>query len=741
LDSHIFANPPLRFRTIQHTRYLVPRDTVISDTIQPPTQLVELSELKAAGFGGLLTSVNWDDYLDSKTHWETLREGLERAKQLGLRVWIWDERGRPSGKAAGKVVQRYPEGQSRGLIHVALPVEGPRSCSVPLPEGPVVYARAIPWEGDHLDTAGEIRLEKSVEEGEVRADLPAGRWLVVALIERFFHAGTFGAELGQSGPEPYINIMDRRAAETFLEVNYEAYRAHVGDFFGDVIEGFQTEEVMLTTTAFPVGSDFPAFAAIPWLPEMPLIFSQRYGYDLLTMLPALFHEVGPRTARFRCDFYRLVAKLCGQAYFQTLADWCAVHGLESKAHPLGEESLVAHVAFEGSIFSYLEACHVPGVDVISATLETFKSRDQCLPAPKIVSSVAHVRGKRQVMCDFIDGYQRNAGITVDLNEMRGCIGWIYVQGVNRLVSLCNWHDRTGPEWQHLNDYAARLSAALSGGSHVADLAVLYPITTTWAHYTPSTGYMMLPPVGSLKRPKIWSETYAAYASLWEEGFRELVWGLLEHQRDFDIVDDGTVAASVVLESRLQVQDEDYRALILPPMDVIDRNSLEKAQRFAQAGGLVLGFYPLPDKSAQRGLDDKLRDTAEALFGSLVPLSGEYVVRQSGKGQSVLVADMQGLLKALKDLLPADITIEPQTHAVFGLHRRRDGQDIYFLTNNGPEPLDLIATLRATGRAEIWDPLTGTISEPENVERVDSMTRIPLVLDAYSGTLVVLTQDR
>ena len=127
----------------------------------------------------------------------------------------------------------------------------------------------------------------------------------------------------------------------------------------------------------------------------------------------------------------------------------------------------------------------------------------------------------------------------------------------------------------------------------------------------------------------------------------------------------------------------------------------------------------------------------SLFGEQVPLAGEYLVRNAGEGKSIVVADIEGLMRALEELIEPDIFVEPETRNVFGLHRRKGNRDIYFLVNNISEPVNLTVTLRAKGRPEIWDPSSGTISRLSEFETIDGRTRLQLSLDSYSGILIVI----
>lgn len=751
-----FRDPPPEHRPLLTTACILPPGAAVAPTTLQALPIDCLGTVQALGFGGVVTGLNRQNFLDSPEHWHTLRAGLAELRRLGMRAWIWDERGRPSGKAAGKVVARYPQGQARGLLYAGFSAEGSRRCTWTLPAGQVVAAWALPWQGDHPTLDGALPLDAAIRDGAVTVDLPPGRWLVASFVERALHTGTFAHDYA-SGDEPYINILDRRAVEIFRDVAYEAFRANLADYFGSVIQGFQTDEPMLITTAFPVRtrppwhpadqagesgqagpeeSVFPPYPAIPWLADLPERFARRYGYDLLPCLPALCHDIGPQTARICCDFYRLIGELCGRAYSQTLGDWCRAQGLKLKIHPLGEESLVVHTALEGSIYPFWAPADAPAADLLSASIETFKARDQCLPAPKMASSVAHAHGRTEVICDFADYYQYNAGLRVSPEQLRGCVGWVYVQGVTSLANLCDWRARPAEEWRRLNAYAARLGYCLSSGTHIADLAVLYPITTVWAHYVPSARYLMLPPIGSLERPKIWSEIYAPEAMAWEVPFREAVWTLLEHQRDLDIVDDQALSEARCQGGRLLIAGEAYRALILPPMDVIDQETLRAAADFARSGGLVIAFHPLPSMSAQHGEDRDLRQAVQALFGARIPFAGQFTVQPAGEGRVAVVADLGGLLKALAELIPPDIQVEPATPAVLGLHRQVQGRHVYFLTNNGPQPVELTVTLRTVGRPQVWDPWDGSVVPGVEHQAAPQGTRLRLALDGYAGKLVL-----
>ena len=67
------------------------------------------------GLGGIVCNVAFGAYLRSEDNWRVLEQVLASCKQVGLRVWIYDEDGYPSGGAGGIVLDGHPELESLAL--------------------------------------------------------------------------------------------------------------------------------------------------------------------------------------------------------------------------------------------------------------------------------------------------------------------------------------------------------------------------------------------------------------------------------------------------------------------------------------------------------------------------------------------------------------------------------------------------------------------------------------------------
>lgn len=73
--------------------------------LPPPKE--RLLRLKRLGYGGVAVSPSYADYLSEQSMQDTL-ELIRYAGELGLRVWIYDEKFYPSGSAGDTVLQRHP---------------------------------------------------------------------------------------------------------------------------------------------------------------------------------------------------------------------------------------------------------------------------------------------------------------------------------------------------------------------------------------------------------------------------------------------------------------------------------------------------------------------------------------------------------------------------------------------------------------------------------------------------------
>ena len=102
-----FANPPAEARILQ---------IIHNWPDSAPAQDELIRRLQRQGFGGVVCNVSFDEYLESKAKWEAFTRAVREARQAGMALWLYDERGYPSGNAGGLVLRDHPEWEARGWL-------------------------------------------------------------------------------------------------------------------------------------------------------------------------------------------------------------------------------------------------------------------------------------------------------------------------------------------------------------------------------------------------------------------------------------------------------------------------------------------------------------------------------------------------------------------------------------------------------------------------------------------------
>ncbi|HZG66545.1 MAG TPA: hypothetical protein VEZ12_07360, partial [Herpetosiphonaceae bacterium] len=367
--------------------------------------------------------------------------------------------------------------------------------------------------------------------------------------------------------------------------------------------------------------------------------------------------------------------------------------------------------------------------------------------------------------------------------------WEYVLGVNLLNPHGFHYTLEGPRkrdwppsmfyqypWWHFygafSNYMSRLSHMLTGGRHVAKVAMLWPINTMFATYMPQHGAGT--PVSPL-------QTSAAQNGRIEGDFNVLTDLLLRLHYDFDYLDEDILAGAELLTGgerpQIGVRDERFELLILPPMVQLKLSTLERLEQFVAAGGRVLGMIFLPDRAfGPDGLVD-IRDRIQALFGvdpaqtqrgyrdvldlrstttehpsgGTVSFLASYALQrqlplriqkelgavgrpehaaflvepgqdanryfytaQNGEREEItaeVLAERAEVAAALEQVLGSLIApdVVIDNPEIFYLHRVKDGTDLYFLINPTFTPQSATVTIAGRVQPLLWDPSTGAES--------------------------------
>lgn len=668
---------------------------------------------------------------------------IETAQAQGLQIWIYDEYNWPSGTCGQTLMKDHPEMTNvyLELVEGDLPgqfftfMEGTDSRYNDLEQSEPVYACAIKTDDLKNGRYEIVDLMPSLSFDKVITwEAPKGPWKLFYFIER---KSTW-----------YSDVLNPETTKKFLEYTHERYKAFLDGDFAKQVKGFFTDEPAMHY--FETGRDN---FIIPWTHGIFRIFRERNGYDLKRNLPKLFFDCGGDTEQVRYDFWSTLTDRYEHSYFGQIEDWCAENGVISTGHLLYEESLRMHARVDGNLFKHLRHFQMTGVDHLYPRIGTRDMENEHV-ALKIASSAAHQNGSARLVCESMGGSYWDC----TMERMKWIGDWEYVLGVNQFIphgfhyTIEGERKRDWPPsmfcqftwWEQyglFNDYMTRLGYTLSGGDHVAKVAVLYPMNSIWANYMPN------------RRTKI-SECI-------EREFAYMADRMLRLHIDYDYIDEDVLNDSAeIKDGAIRIRGERYEMLLLPPCTHIKAKTLDTLEAFVRAGGRLGGSALLP----YRCIEGEAKDFAariERLFGrdpealrkafleredpsqtlTVRDAYGGRVVFVSGEGFKANPDPREGL--ALLDrMLRACVTpeIEIDSEEVFYLHRVKDGRDLFFLIN----PVDFAAdvTVHFTGAhtPALWNLETGEIRNAPVYRIENGDTYLNMHFEPFGSALIAFAPE-
>lgn len=658
---------------------------------------------------------------------------IEKANEIGLQVWVYDEYNWPSGTAGKEVMKKHPELTNvyLELVEGDLPgqfftfMEGTDSRYNDLEESEPVYACAMKLEDMAVGKFEYIDLMPSLSFDKVITwEAPKGPWKLFYFIERKANW--------------YADVLNPETTKKFIEYTHERYKASIGEGFSKDIKGFYTDEPAMHY--FEVGRDN---FIIPWSKKMFKIFKEHNGYDLKKHLPKLFYDLKGDTEQVRYDFWSCLTKQYEKTYFKEIGDWCEKNDVIFTGHLLYEESLRMHARTGGNLFHHLRHLDMTGVDHLYPRIGTKEMPNEHV-ALKIASSAAHQNGSTRLLCESMGG----AYWDCTMERMKWIADWEYVLGVNIFnphgyhYSIEGERKRDWPpsqfyhhtwweQYKLFNSYMTRLGYTLSGGRHVAKVAILYPMNSIWATYTP--------------------QAHNKIGDTIENDFNYMTDRLLRLHIDFDYIDEDILRDCKIIDGKLCIKDEEYEMLMLPPCTHIKSTTLDIMEEFVKAGGRLGGDALLPYCCIEGECND-LEDRITKLFGKNPSKLLEEFLNSTDKGLDITSTDHgngkvvfvsgQGFsvndgIDVLKEQMLSLITpeIEIDNENVFYLHRIKDERDFFFLINPVDKGAEITVTIAGEYTPELWNLMDGSIDKVKVYQVSEGKTIFKLMMQPFGSYMV------
>lgn len=543
-----------------------------------------------------------------------------------------------------------------------------------------------------IDPASVQDISASIDsEGNLKWDVPEGRWIIM----RTGMAPT-GVTNGPATPEATGLEIDKMSSRHV--------RTHFDAFIGEILRRIPAED---RKTFKVVVQDSYETGGQNFTDDFMQTFESVYGYSMLPYLPAYYgYVVGDqdRSDRFLWDLRRLIADQVAYQYVGGLRDVSHEHGLTTWLECYG------HWGFPGEFLQYGgQSDEIAGEFWSAGSLGDIENR--------AASSCGHIYGKTLIWAESnTSGGPAYSRAPVDMKQrtdrffaegINASLLHLYIEqadtsrypGIN--APFGNEFDANNTWFSQMDlftDYLKRCNYMLRQGLNVADVAYL---------------------IGE-DAPKMTGEQSPALPA----GYQ------------FDYINAEVIMRDAnVSHGRITLpHGTSYRVLVLPPVETMRPELLEKIERMVSDGAILLGQPPRRSPSMQNypAADAEVERMARSMWGGCFDTKG---ANDYGKGRIYNGCTLEEIFAEI-DLEP-DFRVESGAPLLYN-HRSMMGAEIYFVSNQSGAAVDATPEFRVDPALapERWSPVDGSITSLPQFEATATGIRMPLHLEPLESCFIV-----
>ena len=513
-----------------------------------------LKKFKEGGIGGvfvhprpgLLTeylSEDWNHLFDY-----TVRKG----KELGMKVWIYDENSYPSGFAGGHVPAQMPGSYNHGtgLKYELQKVFKPDTCK---------YEVILKLDNNQFT---DITANKASYQGQKG---------VFYLFQK-----TYGAKSYWYGNYPYVDLLQKGVTQKFMEITMKGYEKYDRNEFGKTLMGIFTDEPNLEAAMGPK-------TALRWTSDLYDEFEKRWGYDLKVNLPSVVDEVG-NWKKVRHDYFELLLEMFVDRWAKPWSNYCEENGLLWTGHYWEHGWPNPTHGFDEAAF-YIHH-QQPGVDMLGNEYVPNGLGGQFgnTRAIRELRSASNQSGHVRTLSETYGG----AGWEITFANFKRLADWQGVLGVNFVNQHLSYYTIKGvrkfdyppsftyhePWWDSykaMGDYLGRISMAMSSGEQINKTLVIQPNTTAWMYFSRTAKNTTPDSI--------------------QKNFKSFVYQLERNHYEYDLGSENVLKAiGSVKNGQLIVGKRAYQLVVIPEsMQNLDKSTFDLLKVYLQQGGKVLSF--------------------------------------------------------------------------------------------------------------------------------------------------------
>jgi hypothetical protein len=653
--SSQFVNPPAEYTTAPF--FVWDADITIDEIDRNLTSFKDegSSQVIIHPRPGLIT-----EYL-SKNWFDLYRHTVEKGKELGMNVWIYDENSYPSGFGGGHVPDEMPESYNQGQgLNMSKSDVLPDSCSS-------YYLCLKEDNGQYKDITSSLAAEKGKR----------GKY--------FLFSKTYNEKSNWYGGFSFVDLLYSGVTQKFIDVTMKGYEKNIGAEFGKTVPGIFTDEPQIES---PGG--------IRWTPDLFDAFAKQWHYDLKTHLPSLYEETDD-WKKVRHNYTQTLLQLFIDRWAKPYHDYCESKNLKFTGHYWEHEW--PNMRPGGDNMAMYAWSHVPSIDMLFNQWDdsTTKAQFGNVRSVKELASAANQTGRQRKLSETYGG----SGWEISFRDLKRNGDWEYALGVNLMNQHLTYFSMVGarkydypptfdyhePWWnnyKYLNNHYARLSLALSSGKQINDILILEPTTSAWLYDSYTQPDKKVTDIGQV--------------------FQTFITNLEKAQVEYDLGSENIIKdQGSVSNGKLVVGQANYSRVVIPPMmENLDHSTFELLEKFVRNGGKLIIF------SVPTLLDGAVSNEVSNFFAK----------------NSALIYKSDHLSPEIinKYLSNIKLSFEERSGGTLYHHRRimTDGQLLFLANSSLAEQLN--GSLKTKGKNALeMNTLTGTIDGYPNQQSGEDIT--------------------
>lgn len=701
LDEKIFRNPPCEYRAAPFWAW--------NCDLNKDLLLREIDQMKRMGMGGFHMHVRTGmstTYL-SDGFMQLIRDCVDKAKEERMRAYLYDEDRWASG-AAGGYVTREERYRARYLLFTTVSYEQAEEnpASVPVDSPRTGKGRLLARYAVRLNDEGELAEYRLLKDGQ-QADAAETAWYAYLEIEK---------ESPWFNNQTYVNTLDKKAIERFVEITHERYKEVVGNEFGGAVQSIFSDEPQFSRKTTLGFAGEKKDVVLPWTDDLPDTFRAAYGEELLAGLPELYWELpGGAVSLIRYHYHDHIAERFAEGFADTVGTWCARNGLLLTGHMMEEPTLKSQTAALGEAMRSYRSFQLPGIDMLCdwreyTTAKQAQSAAHQFGCPGVMSELYGVtnwdfdfRGHK-----LAGDWQAALGVTLRVPHLT----WVSMEGEAKrdYPASIGYQSPWYTEYPMVEDHFARLNTVLTRGKAQVRLGVIHPVESYWLHWGPS-------------------EATALVRDEMDEHFQSLAKWLLYGLIDFDYISESLLPQQCEARNApLSVGEMAYDVVLVPDCQTLRATTVDRLESFVAAGGRLVFAGRIPE---------------------LVDAKPSGRVKELAQRAECISFSKGAILSALDGVRFVDIRDDKGMRTTNLLHQvRAEGDTRYVFLCHGEKPEnpdvcpreDIVLRIRGEWKVRRMDTATGEIA-PLHVAYEKGRTVLRYAFYAYDSLLIELTPGR